>query len=252
MTFRQWIKYFFLVIIMPHSLTRMEWQMLILLNRDRKDFGLSKLIMQEDLRDVARKHSKDMARKDYFEHVNFKGQTPADRLKTARVTDSVSGENLAKIGGYPEPVREAEEGLMRSPGHRANILNKHYNCVGMGIIKSRTQVYYFTQNFAKRILRFSKKVRKHVSLDKGLRLKGFAIEPVEEVYYEVKIPGSSKKIGNGSHKLGTDRKFDFKIKFKEVGKHEVYVYTLPAGAKQKRMHLANQFDLSVKSWWFWL
>lgn len=228
--------------------------MLIYLNRDRKDFALPKLFMQDDLRDVAKKHSKDMAKKDYFEHVNFRGQSPSDRLKTARVTDSVSGENLAKIGGYPEPVREAEEGLMRSPGHRANILNKYYNCVGIGVVKSRTSVYYFTQNFAKRILKFTKKVRKHASLKKGLKLKGYAIEPVGELFYQVRFPGTSKVLKEGVGKADRSGKFDFRIKFQEIGKHEVKIFTLPLSSRsrQRRLYLSNSFEVSVTRWWFWL
>lgn len=251
MTFWQWIKYVLLVVLRPGSLTRMEWQMLILLNHDRRDFGLRKLKMQDDLREVARKHSKDMAKKDYFEHVNLKGQSPSDRLKTARVTDVISGENLAKIGGYPEPTLEAEQGLMRSPGHRANILNKTYNCVGMGIIRSRDGVYYFTQNFAKRILQFSKKVRKRIGLKKGLHLKGFSIEPIDEIFYEVKIPGASQVIHKGFHAVDKNRRFDFWVKFEEIGRHEVYVFVVPDKSK-RRMHLANSFEVGVMRWWFWL
>lgn len=249
MTFWQWIRYFLLVIFIPHSLLRMEWQMLIYLNRDRKDFNLSKLKMAYDLRDVARKHSRDMAKKDYFEHVNFRGQTPSDRLKVDRVTDVVSGENLAKIGGYPEPVREAEEGLMRSPGHRANILNKLYNCVGIGVIKSKDGVYYFTQNFAKRILRFTKKIRKNISIKKGLQLKGFSIEPVDEIYYEIRFPGVSKVIDKSFHSV-QNRHFRFTVKFSEVGKYEVRIFVVPEG-KRKCLHLANSFEVSVRKWWFW-
>ena len=251
MSFLQWVKYVLLIIFMPNSLVRKEWQMLIYLNRDRKDFRLSKLFMQNDLRNVARKHSKDMARKDYFEHVNFKGQSPSDRLKTARITDSVSGENLAKIGGYPEPVREAEEGLMRSPGHRANILNGSYNCVGIAVIKSKEGVYYFTQNFAKRILTFTKKVRKNISLKRGLRLKGFASESVSEIYYEIKLPGGAKKVGEGVYKMQENKKFDFVIKFDEIGHYEVSVYTLSGSSKQRKFNLSNNFDVSVRGWWFW-
>jgi len=251
MSFLQWVKYFFLIVLMPNSLVRMEWQMLIYLNRDRKDFGLSKLFVETDLRDVARKHSKDMAKKDYFEHVNFRGQSPSDRLKTARVTDSVSGENLAKIGGYPEPVREAEEGLMRSPGHRANILNRAYNCVGIGVVKSKEGVYYFTQNFAKRILKLTSKVRKRSSISKGLRLRGYAIEPVHQIYYEVRESGFSKKLSDGI--VETDKRggFDFRVMFDKIGRYEVLIFTLPDLSK-KKFNLSNSFEVSVKNWWFWL
>jgi len=245
MTFFQWVKYLLLVIFLPGSRLRKEWQMLIYLNRDRKDFGLSSLKMQFDLRDVAREHSKDMARKDYFDHVNFKGDTPADRLSIARVTDSTTGENLAKIGGYPEPVKEAEEGLMRSPGHRANILNKEFNCVGIGVVKSKDGVFYFTQNFAKRLLRFTRKIRKVVSIKRGLKVEGSVIEPADEIYYYVKAFGQI--VYKDSQKI-TDGKFSFTINFEETGKYEVSLF-VPEG--KGKMRLSNVFEVRVRSWWFW-
>jgi len=246
----QWIKYFLLVVFRPRSITRMEWQMLIYLNRDRKDFALIKLFMQDDLRDVARKHSKDMVKKDYFAHQNFKGQSPADRMKVSRVTDSISGENLAKIGGYPEPVREAQEGLMRSPGHRANILNKKYNCVGIAIHKSKDGVYYFTQNFAKRILKFTKKIYKNVSLAKGLRLKGYSLEETSGLYYHLKERGMNAVLSEGPIPVDKRGEFDYDFRFPEIGAFEVFVFT-PIGGKKGKMILANHFDISVKKWWFW-
>jgi hypothetical protein len=245
MSFFQWVKYSLLVVFLPGSRLRKEWQMLRFLNRDRKDFGLLPLKMQFDLRDVAREHSKDMARKDYFDHVNFKGDTPADRLAIARVTDSTTGENLAKIGGYPEPVKEAEEGLMKSPGHRANILNKEFNCVGIGVVKSKDGVFYFTQNFAKRLLVFTKKVRKTISIKKGLRLEGTTIEPVSEVYFYVKALGQI--VEKGFHEV-IDSKFSFTIKFEETGKYEVSLFVPESKGK---MRLSNAFEVSVRSWWFW-
>ena len=222
--------------------------MLIYLNRDRKDFALAPLVMQEDLRYVAKKHSRDMAKKDYFAHENFRGQSPADRLKVSRVTDSVSGENLAKIGGYPKPVREAEEGLMRSPGHRANILNKHYNCVGIGIIKSKDGVYYFTQNFAKRILKFYSKIPKVISVDHGLRLRGIAIDDVTQIFYQVKKTGETKMVGKGVIDLDESGKFDARIRASRPGKYDISLFVPTTGKKMVR---ANHFDIRVRKWWFW-
>lgn len=245
MSFFQWVKYLLLVVFLPGSRLRKEWQMLNFLNRDRKDFGLLPLTMQFDLRDVARQHSKDMARKDYFDHVNFRGDTPADRLAVARVTDSTTGENLAKIGGYPEPVKEAEEGLMKSPGHRANILNKEFNCVGIGIVKSKDGVLYFTQNFAKRLLKFTKKIRKIVSLKKGLRIEGVPIEPVSEIYFHVKALGQI--VDKGVHEV-INNKFAFTINFEDTGKYEVSLF-VPESKGEIR--LSNAFEVKVRSWWFW-
>jgi len=249
MTFWQYIKYFLLVAFIPHSRLRMEWQMLRLLNKDRHDFNLSTLSMQFDLRRVARKHSKDMAEKDYFEHVNLQGNNPADRLKLARVTDTVSGENLAKIGGYDNPVVEAEIGLMRSPGHRANILNKSFNCVGVGIVKSREAVYYFTQNFARRYLRFTKRVSRRLTIKKGLRIKGVCVENVFAIYYKVKYDGTEDVLIRDAVKV-QNGKFDFVINFKEIGRFEVDFYVVPTSSS-KDATLSNSFELKVKKWWFW-
>jgi len=227
----------------------MEWQMLIYLNRDRKEFGLSSLKMQKDLRNVARNHSRDMAKQEYFEHENLKGQSPADRLQFARVTDATSGENLAKIGGYDRSVWEAENGLMHSPGHRANILNKEYNCVGIGIIKSKDGVFYFTQNFAKRLVRFSFAPAKRVSLKKGLRLKGVSLEKVSNVYFQVRMPGVPGLVQDGFERLGEKGEFDFVVFFEETGVYEVLLFTVDASSKEK--NLSNTFEVTVKSWWFW-
>jgi len=249
MTFWQYIKYFLLVAFVPTSRLRMEWQMLRLLNKDRHDFNLSTLSMQFDLRRVARRHSKDMADKDYFEHVNLQGNNPADRLKLARVTDTVSGENLAKIGGYDHPVVEAEIGLMRSPGHRANILNKNFNCVGVGIVKSKEAVYYFTQNFARRYLKFTKRVSKRVLIKKGLRIKGICVENVFAIYYKVRYDGTEDVLTRNTVKV-ENGKFDFAIDFPETGRFEIDFYVLPS-ASAKDAILSNSFELKVKKWWFW-
>jgi len=227
----------------------MEWQMLIYLNRDRKEFNLPSLKMQYDLRSVARNHSRDMAKQDYFDHENLVGQTPSDRLQFARVTDSTSGENLARIGGYEKPVWEAENGLMHSPGHRANILNKEYNCVGIGIIKSKEGVLYFTQNFAKRFLKLSPLPAKKVSLKRGLRVKGKVFEKASNVYFQVRMPGIAGIVEDGFEAITEDGFFDFVVKFDETGTYEISLFVVDAKTKSK--DLANTFEVVVKSWWFW-
>src|SRR3989338_4892182 len=194
MTFSQFIRYLFRRLFLPRAPRTMEWQMLRLLNKDSKQHRLPALFMQEDLRDVARKHSRDMARKDYFSHTNHQGKSPADRLKSARVTDAVSGENLAKIGGFAHPTVRAEIGLMNSPGHRANILNEKYNCVGIGVIKSATRIYYYTQNFAKRNLVFKKKPHRKILLKKGLSLRASTLRPLKEIIVEVQQPHGKKEV----------------------------------------------------------
>jgi hypothetical protein len=227
----------------------MEWRMLVLVNKDRKRNGLKPLKMQDDLREVARKHSLDMARKDYFEHENFQGKSHFERLEDARITDVVSGENLAKIRGYKNPVLRAEIGLMNSPGHRANILNPNYNTVGIGIIKSANQIYYYTQNFAARDLIFTRKIPKKTTLKKGLRIKGKSYNFVKKIVYQVKrYEKDQNSLKEGLIDI-VDNKFDFKITFEDIGIFYVFIYTSKEENGLNFM-LANKFEIKVrKGWW---
>jgi len=218
--------------------------MLRLLNKDRKRNGrLPALFMQEDLSKVARKHSRDMAKKDYFSHTNTKGLSPAERLKKARVTDAVSGENLAKIGGFALPTVRAEIGLMNSPGHRANILNKSYNCVGIGVVKSATRVYYYTQNFAKRELIFNKNPRSKTTLKKGIKLSGKTIANLKQIIIEIIHENGSQ---NTQYIPVKNKSFKKTIHFEKSGKHTLNFYV-----KQGKNHLrSNQFSITVKNHWW--
>jgi hypothetical protein len=247
MSFREYIKYIFLLIFFPRSLRTMEWRMLKLLNKDRKRHGFRKVKMQEDLREVARSHSLDMAQKDYFAHENIKAQSPSDRLKLAGVTEVVSGENLAKIGGYPNPTQFAEKGLMDSPGHRANILNKNYNAVGIGVIQSKNRVYYFTQNFARREIILKNFWRNHVSFKRGLILRGSAFSGVKEILYQVKMPADDEVIISGKAKIINGR-FKFNIKFDSPGQYEIFLFV--EHTEKNTYILSNTFSVKVRKWFF--
>lgn len=246
MSFGEWLRYILLLIFFPRSTKTMELRMLRLLNRDRRKHGLKPLRMQEDLRRVARKHSLDMAQKDYFDHVNLQAQSPSDRLKIARVTDTTSGENLAKIGGFAHPTQFAEEGLMNSPGHRANILNDSYNVVGIGVIQDSRKIYYFTQNFAKRALVFKRKIAQKIPIGKTLRISGEAFFAVKAVAYQVKFVKAEKALSEKVYKI-QNKKFDFKVSFPELGNYEVLIFIDQKG--DGNFTLSNTFELQVKKKW---
>jgi len=93
----------------------------------------------------SRKHSKDMADNNYFEHTNLKGQSPFDRMKNEGVIYTLAGENIA--AGTPDAI-EAHEGWMNSIGHRKNILGE-FKTIGVGVAynSKSTYKYYDTQNF---------------------------------------------------------------------------------------------------------
>lgn len=219
--------------------------MLRLVNKDRRQNKLKPLFMQSDLSNVARKHSKDMARLDYFDHTNFVGQSHADRYEEAQISDVVSGENLAKIGGYRHPVHRAEIGLMNSPGHRANILNPAYNCVGIGVYKSAKKVYFYTQNFARRHLIFYRKTPTTIRLAKGLALYFLPLEERRFGVYRVKENNVILKEKGFLIKSGKNR---LHIPFNSKGSYTVELFTSTHSKKQ--LHLANQFTIRVNEGWF--
>lgn len=121
----------------------LEARMLELLNRERAKEGLNPLKADPELAEVARAHSRDMFAKGYFSHVNLEGESPSDRIKEAKVRFLTAGENLA----YAHTLTIAHNGLMNSPGHRANILHKDYGRVGIGILDGGIYGLMVTQNF---------------------------------------------------------------------------------------------------------
>ncbi len=230
----------------PNHPVTLEWQMFHLLNRDRRQHGLKPLFMQEDLRKVARKHSKDMAKQDYFEHENLYGQTHADRYKEAQISDVHSGENLAKIAGYSYPAHRAEIGLMNSPGHRANILTKEFNCVGIGLHKSEDGIFYFTQNFAHRELLFERAPKKEVLMKQGLLLQfrplGSARQGVYKIHEGLRvIQEKGFPIREKSNRL--------ELRFPRAGIFLVQIYT--GRLEERNLKLSNEFEVRVRKGWLW-
>lgn len=219
--------------------------MLRLVNKDRKKHGFKSLFMQDDLSDVARAHSKDMAKLDYFDHTNFAGQSHSDRYLDAKISDVVSGENLAKIGGFSHPVIRAEIGLMNSPGHRANILNKSYNCVGIGVHKSDRGVYYYTQNFAQRSLIFTKTVKKRIRKRKGLTLELKPVGNVKLGVYRVLEGTQILKEKGFQLRSGKNR---LQIPLSRTGKFTVEIYT--GSHSRNSLNMANRFEIKVTQGWF--
>jgi len=92
----------------------------------------------------------DMFAKQYFEHVSPTGVGPSDLAKTVGYAYVVVGENLA-LGNF-ENNAKLVDAWMASPGHRANILNVHYQeigiAVGKGMYEGR-ETWLAVQSFGK-------------------------------------------------------------------------------------------------------
>lgn len=146
-----------------------------LTNEQRRRHGIRALEWDADLAAIAYKHSLDMARRNYFDHVTPEGKNFTDRYhengyhKNTRVGDLVYGgaENLflnnivrsytydkdtGEIYSYEfsdlEEIAESTvEGWMQSPGHRENILTP-FTREGIGIYVNDDGKVYITQNFS--------------------------------------------------------------------------------------------------------
>ncbi|UXH44950.1 CAP domain-containing protein [Rossellomorea vietnamensis] len=121
-----------------------EYQLFDLTNATRVEKGLNVLSWDSLVRDTARKHSLDMAEQDYFSHTNLEGQSPFDRMEEDQVAFRTAGENLAY--GQLSSIF-AHEGLMNSKGHRENILQPHYEHLGIGVAFNEKSQPYYTENF---------------------------------------------------------------------------------------------------------
>ena len=120
-----------------------EAQMLSLVNKERQSQGFSLLKGNDKLINVARKHCKDMFARGYFSHYTPEGLTPFDRMAQGDVYFSFAGENLALAPN----VTMAMQGLMKSPGHRTNILSPNFGRAGIGVIDGGIYGEMFCQEF---------------------------------------------------------------------------------------------------------
>ena len=108
-----------------------------LLNQKRMQRGLRKLRGNGRLHRAAGRHTVDMARRHYFSHTSISGASFLDRIRRTgylqRARSWSVGENIAWGTGELSTPRLIVRAWMRSPGHRANILNGRFREVGIGI-----------------------------------------------------------------------------------------------------------------------
>lgn len=121
----------------------LEARMLEMVNEERTRHGLKPLTADPEMTGVARLHSRDMFARGYFSHNTPEGKDPFDRMRAQGVRFLTAGENLA----LAQTLRMAHNGLMNSPGHRANILNASYGRLGIGILDGGIYGLMVTQNF---------------------------------------------------------------------------------------------------------
>jgi uncharacterized protein YkwD len=109
-----------------------------LINKQRARRGLRKLRLNARLSAAARRHTLDMVKRNYFSHTSRTGSDVVDRLtRTGYMRGARAwtvGENLAWGSGGRSTPREIVAAWMKSSGHRANILQRRFREIGIGVV----------------------------------------------------------------------------------------------------------------------
>lgn len=143
------------------------------INRVRQQYGLASLVQDEKLTVIARNHSQDMARYNFFSHINLQREDPAARgkrqgwdekkqigpdtwktglaeniylnnLYSRILTTTQNGMIVDKEyvwNSQDQIVHTTVQGWMNSPHHRKNILSPLVERQGIGIAISGHSVY---------------------------------------------------------------------------------------------------------------
>jgi uncharacterized protein YkwD len=108
-----------------------------LLNHERVKRGLRPLRHSDGLDEAARWQSRDMVARGYFEHQRPGGPSLSERIRrTGYLTGARNwavGENIAWGEGSLSTPESIMRAWMNSPGHRANILRRRFEHVGIGL-----------------------------------------------------------------------------------------------------------------------
>jgi uncharacterized protein YkwD len=123
----------------------LERQVFALVNAHRASLGLAPLIYREDIAVVARGHSQAMATGRVG--LSHEGVEERRRELSAKIAFRQFGENVG-VNNQTSALaaRTAMADWLKSSGHRQNIEGR-FNLTGIGIVRSSTGLYFFTQIF---------------------------------------------------------------------------------------------------------
>lgn len=113
--------------VAPPEIHATELQLVERTNAERVRHGLSPLVLDPSLLQSARRHAAWMTRNRVLRH-----------------TGAAVAENIAM--GQPTTAHAVQD-WMRSPGHRANILNRSYTRIGVAGYRAPDGTVYWCQQF---------------------------------------------------------------------------------------------------------
>jgi uncharacterized protein YkwD len=148
-----------------------EQELFLLANQARDQAGAPPLMLDAGLCKAARAHAQAMFEARELSH-QFPGE-PSLQQRLAAATQKQldqAGENVA----LDSDAARAQEHLMLSPPHRANLLNSAYDIIGLGVVRSGDRLYvvqdfghalpsYSSEEVKQRIAAAVAQSRRHVS-----------------------------------------------------------------------------------------
>ena len=116
---------------------RAERELFASVNQARRAQGLTPLRWDESLATAARRHAEVMAEHGSAQH-GFEGEPSLSaRVKQARAHFSWLSENVIQ-GPSPEFIHTQ---FMKSPPHRANILDRDMDSIGVGVVEQGRELF---------------------------------------------------------------------------------------------------------------
>lgn len=209
------------------STSKIENHIFQLVNQQRSKHRLPPYRIHNKLTDLARIHSRNMVKHNFFSHKDHAGLSPqARKVKFHPGLLGGIGENIAYHYGKSELIvaKNLISSWMKSPGHRANILSQKYSHIGIGIA-AKGRYYYATQTFgdlAADLLQLIPKVIAYES-EKDFTFNFLGKFPRDKISIFVNFPDKNAKffLKNGAYYTGVGKydpvwsgeNFSFRIKF---------------------------------------
>ncbi len=130
----------FFILVSPHVLgfasAITPERVIELTNQKRLENGLAPLEINQTLNQAALAKAGDMFALDYWAHNSPSGRNPWFFFQQAGYSYLYAGENLARDFYTPEEVVQA---WMASPSHKDNLLNGHYEEIGLAVVDGTLQ-----------------------------------------------------------------------------------------------------------------
>ena len=175
------------------------YEVLKLVNKERKTAGLNELQMDKDLMEAAMLRADELL-------LNFDHTRP-DNTLCFSVSSKAYGENIAYGFFSSDSVMQA---WMNSPGHKANILGNYYTTIGIGAVKYG-YTYYWVQLFGIYNLEKVKSIPNNEQKTRSVNVLADKI-----------VPGKVEKV-----KISSTKDTSLKISWnsvKDAKGYKVYVY----------------------------